>query len=308
MQTEVASDIPDPADDLSAPPSFYLYIFIINLEPLTWPVHCSFQLSVNIYSSSSPYYQPTRPPQYHTSEVKGCSVHSAGPPAAFHCAIELGRTDNGGRGQVCGEFVGGTQKTHSSAQNQRYFMNATISDTAVMNQIPTTSWSPMVSAPEEDFASFLEFEDLQLQFPNFDGVVQDGRELQQEPTETMDTPMGNEQGLMRLEDGNMPQDMDQGNSMQNMNGFQGSTSSYHNLNIHSDLYTPIHQQQMHIHAPRQYHGQNMIPPTPNSIEMHGDHTQYYRPSGDHQAQAVYESFGRNPQKDQVRIPNRWKYM
>ncbi len=57
--------------------------------------------------------------------------------------------------------------------------------------------------------------------------------------------------------------------------------------------------------PHQYHGQNMIPPTPNSVEMHGDHTRYYRPSGDHQTQAVYERFGRNPQKDQVRIPKRW---
>lgn len=184
-------------------------------------------------------------------------------------------------------------------------MNASFSDTAVMNQISTTSWSPMVSAPEEDFASFLEFGDLQLQFPNFDGVVQNVRELQQEHTGTMDTSMGNEQALMRLEDGNMQQNMDQGNSMQTMNAFQGSTDSFHNLNIHSDLYAPNQQQQMHIHVPHQYHGQNMIPPTPNSVEMHGDHTRYYRPSGDHQTQAVYERFGRNPQKDQVRIPKRW---
>lgn len=184
-------------------------------------------------------------------------------------------------------------------------MNATISDTAVMNQISTTTWSPMVSAPEEDFASFLEFGDLQLQFPSFDGVVQDGRELQQEPTGTMDTSMGNEQGLMRLEDGHMQQDLNQGSSMQTMNDFQGSTDSYHDLSMHSDLYTPNQRQQLHIHAPHHYHGQNMIPPTPNSIEMHGDHTRYYRPSGDHQAQAVYEHFGRNSQKDQVRIPKRW---
>lgn len=227
----------------------------------------------------------------------------------------MGRTDNGGSGQVCGEFVerlgGGTPKIiqSSAPQNQRYFMNASFSDTAaVMNQISTTSWSPMVSAPpEEDFASFLEFGDLQLQFPNFDGVVQDGRELQQqESTGTMDTSMGNEEGLMQLEDGNMQQqNMDQGNPMQTMNRFQASTDSFHNLNIHSDLYAPNQQQQMHIRAPHQYHGQNMIPPTPNSVEMHGDQTRYYRPLGDHQTQAVYESFGRNPQKDQVRIPKRW---
>lgn len=38
MQAEVASGTPDPADDLSAPPSFYSYTFIIdhfNLESLT---------------------------------------------------------------------------------------------------------------------------------------------------------------------------------------------------------------------------------------------------------------------------------
>lgn len=184
-------------------------------------------------------------------------------------------------------------------------MNATVPDTAVMNQISTTSWSPMVSAPEEDFASFLEFGDLQLQFPNFDNVVPDGRELQQEPAGTMDTSMGDEQGLMRLEDGHMRQEMSQGNSMQAMNGFHGSTDSYHDMNMQPDLYSPNQQQQMHIQTPHQYHGQNMIPPTPNSIEMHGDHTRYYRSSGEHPTQAVYERFGRNSQKDQVRILNRW---
>lgn len=39
MQAEVASGTPDPADDLSAPPSFYSYTFIIidhfNLDFLT---------------------------------------------------------------------------------------------------------------------------------------------------------------------------------------------------------------------------------------------------------------------------------
>lgn len=257
--------------------------------------------TVNIYPLLSPYYQPTRPPRHHISKVKGFTVHSVGPPAALHCATELRRTDNGGSGQVCGELVQRLehpQRTQFRTQDQRCFVNATVPDTAVMNQISTTSWSPMVSAPEEDFASFLEFGDLQLQFPNFDGVVQDGRELQQEPAGTMDTSMGDEQGLMR-------QEMSQGNSMQAMNGFHGSTDSYHDMNMQPDLYSPNQQQQMHIHAPHQYHGQNMIPPTPNSIEMHGDHTRYYRSSGEHQSQAVYERFGRNPQKDQVRIPSRW---
>lgn len=167
-----------------------------------------------------------------------------------------------------------------------------------MNQIAATPWSPMVSGPEEEFASFLEFGDLQLSFPPFEGAVQDGSELQQEPGGAIDTPMGNEAGVLELEDGHNHQEMNQRNPLRFVGGYQGSTESFHEIHMPTELFNPHQQPQLQMHGPH-YRGQNIIPPTPNSIEMHGDQARYYRPA----AQATYERYGRNQhqnQKDQVR--------
>lgn len=163
----------------------------------------------------------------------------------------------------------------------------------------------MVSGPEEEFANFLEFGDLQLSFPPFEGVVQDGGELQQEPGGVMDTPMGNETGVLELEDGHNHQDIDQRNPLRFMAGYQGSTESFHDIHMQTELFNAHQQpQQLHMHGP-QYRSQNIIPPTPNSMEMHGDQACFYRSTGEHHTQAPYERYGRNQnqnQKDQVRIP------
>lgn len=172
------------------------------------------------------------------------------------------------------------------------------SDRVVMNQISTTTWSPMTSGPEEEFANFLEFGDLQLTFPPFEDTVQDGRELEQDSGDAVDTRMGNEAGGLGLEDGQMQQEMDQHSSMRFMDGFHGSAESFHEMNMPTGLFNHQHPLQQ-LHGP-QYRGQNIIPPTPNSIEMHGDPTRYYRPSGEPQSHVTYERFGRN-QNDQVRL-------
>ena len=170
----------------------------------------------------------------------------------------------------------------------------------VMNQISTTTWSPMTSGPEEEFANFLEFGDLQLTFPPFEDTVQDGRELQQDSADAIDTQMGNEAGGLGLEDGQMQQELDPHRSMRFMDDFNGSADSFQEMNMPTGLFTPHPQHTLQqLHNP-QYRGQNMIPPTPNSIEMHGDPTRYYRSSGEHQSHVTYERFGRH-QNDQVRI-------
>lgn len=161
----------------------------------------------------------------------------------------------------------------------------------------------MVSGPEEDFANFLEFGDLQLPFTPFENAVQDGSELQQEPVVAMDTPMGNETGVLELEDGHNHQEMNQRNPLRFMAGFQGSTENFHEMQMQTDLFNPHQQQQLHMHGP-QFRGQNIIPPTPTSIEMHGDQARYYRSAGEHHPHTTYERYGRNQsqnQKDQVRI-------
>lgn len=156
----------------------------------------------------------------------------------------------------------------------------------------------MVSGPEDEFANFLEFGDLQLTFP-YDGGHQDGRELQQEPGGGMDTSMENGAGPVRLENGPAQRHMDQCSTMAAMNGYHTSTEPFHDLNISGELFNQQPQSHLHLHGP-QYSGQNVIPPTPNSIEMHGEQARYYQSSRDHHSQAIYDRLSRN-QKDQVRM-------
>lgn len=155
----------------------------------------------------------------------------------------------------------------------------------------------MVSGPEDEFASFLEFGDLQLNFP-YEGGHQDGQELQQESGDGMDTSMGNGSEVIRLENGPVQQQVDQCNSLTALNSYHGSAESFDDLNIQGELFNQHQQSHLHLHGP-QYNGQNVIPPTPNSIEMHGEQARYYQTPRDH-SQPVYDRLGRN-QKDQVCI-------
>lgn len=167
-----------------------------------------------------------------------------------------------------------------------------------MNQISATSWSPIVTGPEEELASFLEFADLPLTFP-FDEAPQHGRSLQQEADPTMDTPMGNGGGMLPVADGQMQHQLKYPNPIGSMGGYQ---SQFHHMSIPGELFNQPPQQQ-HPHLPLQvppYRPQGMIPPTPTSIEMHGDQQRYYQTAGDHNQHAMYDRLGTNI-KDQVRI-------
>lgn len=161
-----------------------------------------------------------------------------------------------------------------------------------MNQNPAPRWSPMVSAPaEDDFANFLDFTDLD--FDGFDGV-----DLQQNGVGAMDTSMEGAAGTLGLEQGHMQQSlMEQRNHAPPMNGFHGSTESFPDLAMQQELFDQQQQQQIHMQN-QQYHDRNAIPPTPNSLEIHGGHAQYYRTPADHQQLHMYDHYGRN-QKDQV---------
>lgn len=166
-----------------------------------------------------------------------------------------------------------------------------------MNQITTPTWSPMVSGPEEDFASFLEFSDLQLNFPPFDGSHNEGP-MQQDAAVALDTTMENVGEMMELKEGQAQQQMEphemqqQSSSMGMMESLHGSTDSLLDMDMQVQLFQ---QQQQHQMQGQHYQRHNMVPPTPNSIEMHGTKAHYYL---DPQAQAMYERYSRH-QKDQV---------
>ena len=165
-----------------------------------------------------------------------------------------------------------------------------------MNENPTPRWSPM-PGPQDEFANFLDFADLD--FTGYDTV-----DLQQNGAGAMDTSIEGSAGMLGLESGHMPQQqqqqpspMDQRNHATPMNGYNGSTESFPDLAMQQDPFDQQQQQQLHLHN-QQYHGQNVVPPTPNSLEMHGGHAQYYRTPIDHQQLHMYDPYRRS-QKDQV---------
>jgi hypothetical protein len=153
----------------------------------------------------------------------------------------------------------------------------------------------MVSGPEDEFANFLDFGDLN--FATFDGIPHSDAELQQNSAGAMDTSMEGTAGMLGLEQGQMQHQIGQHHPTP-MNGFHGSTDSFPDLAIQSELFEQQQQQQQLHMQDQRYHGQNVIPPTPNSMDMHGAHAQYYRTPADHPQLHMYDHYRR--QKDQVR--------
>ncbi|KAK4692204.1 hypothetical protein P7C71_g4951, partial [Lecanoromycetidae sp. Uapishka_2] len=164
-----------------------------------------------------------------------------------------------------------------------------------MNQISTPRWSPMVSAPEDEFASFVDFGDID--FLAFDGIPQNDAELQQNGTGAMDTSMDGHAGILGLEDGHPQQHqaIAQHSQASSMNGFHGSTDSFPDLTMQPDMFEQ-QQQRQHMHMQAQRY-QNAVPPTPNSMDMHGAHSHYYHTPMDHPQLHLYDQYRR--QKDQM---------
>ncbi|KAL9124761.1 MAG: hypothetical protein Q9217_005945 [Psora testacea] len=157
------------------------------------------------------------------------------------------------------------------------------------------NWSPMVSNPDDEFTTFLDFGDLN--FPAFDAaattIQHDSSALQQNGGGAMAPSMEGTAGLLGLEQAQMEQQQHTGLSAQ-----LSATNNYQEpFNIETELFHPQRQRQMQLQQ-RRYHGPNMAPPTPNSIEMHGGQLHYYHPRMDHHQQQAYEHYRRH-QQDQM---------
>ena len=164
-----------------------------------------------------------------------------------------------------------------------------------MNNPASRTWSPMVSHPEDEFTNFLDFGDLN--FSAFDPAASTQPEsngLQHDGGSAMDTSMEGTAGLLGLDHGQMPRQPQQtilSTPIPAINGYQEP------FNLDAELFNQQRQRQIQMQQQR-YHGPNMVPPTPNSIEMHGGQIQYYQPRMDLQQQQMYEHYRRH-QKDQV---------
>ena len=157
----------------------------------------------------------------------------------------------------------------------------------------------MVSGPEDDFANFLDFGDLS--FSNFSD-------------NGAGTPQANgvSPGLQHGDAGPMDMSMEGAASAAGLMAHSGATQQDaipHAMNGFQepfpDMTSPAEymsrqhsQQHMQMQQHPRYYGHNAVPPTPNSLEMHGAHPEYYNPA-DRQQQLMYEHYRRH-QNEQVR--------
>ncbi|KAI4174921.1 MAG: hypothetical protein LQ343_001948 [Gyalolechia ehrenbergii] len=157
----------------------------------------------------------------------------------------------------------------------------------------SSPWSPVVSGPEDDFSTFLEFGDLQFNFPHFDGNTQDREEIQDGsagPSMDLQTS-NNAAGVMGFSQGDMHHFTDPAV----MGDFNGSCNVFSDLDMPLQLFEQQQQpQQMQMQQPPSY-GQpymprNVTPQTPNSIEMHGGKAQYQPAPPHNHARAMHEHY------------------
>lgn len=177
--------------------------------------------------------------------------------------------------------------------------NGYISESDVMNQTSTTRvWSPIASAPDDEFGNFLEFGDLQLDFPSFERVAHDGRTDRQDvDTDTsMDATMENAPTMVDFGIAHLSQQPQQStsNPLMSYNGM----GQLFNMPMSREQFHESQHPHLHIKTQRQYHP-GMVPPTPSSIEMHGGMPGYYH-TPVHQQPQAYEYYQRS-QRDQVNL-------
>ncbi|KAL8926350.1 MAG: hypothetical protein Q9172_001801 [Xanthocarpia lactea] len=158
----------------------------------------------------------------------------------------------------------------------------------------STTWSPMVSGPDDDFSNFLEFSDLQLDFPPFDTSPHNGPEIQESPGPSMDLHTNNNpNGFL----GFHPGAMQQFGGPSALPDFTAASQVFPDMNMPSQLYEQQqlqHQLSQHTSYGPSYNGHHMVPPTPNSIEIHGGLPQYQHMVSNNHARAVYEHHRRHP--------------
>jgi hypothetical protein len=163
----------------------------------------------------------------------------------------------------------------------------------------------VTSAPQDDFHQYLDIgmsnlnEGLNFEFPDYSGQ-HNGQAMQQDGGEAMDTRMDVDMGLLAHKDTIMQGQMPPMTTAAAHATIAGTTLDHGHSSSDSlvelDAQIQYLQQQRQQHQQRQMQEQQqrnfyatqqnrMVPPTPNSIEMHGSNSQYY-PAPDPQQQAM----------------------
>jgi hypothetical protein len=167
--------------------------------------------------------------------------------------------------------------------------------------------------PHDDFQQFLDMgmnnlsDSLQFDFPDYNHQpTAQGQLMHQNGAEAMDTGMEN--GKLTGQDTTMQEHMPSMTTATSHPAIQGGAISHaHSSNVslvELDVQIQYLQYQRHQHQQRHIHEQQrnfytqnrLIPPTPNSMELHGASSQFY-PQSDPQQQAMYDRY-RMQVKDQ----------
>ncbi|KAI9817844.1 MAG: hypothetical protein M1827_000963 [Pycnora praestabilis] len=163
----------------------------------------------------------------------------------------------------------------------------------------------MVSAPEDDFATFLDLGDFQLNFPSYDPTVQAGEDSQQDAANAMDTSLDAMGGSMGMNDAHAQQRQPSHHSAQqslpsNMPALQEAEGPFMDIHLQAQIIRQQQQQQQQMSEPN-YRRQPIVPPTPNSIEMHGGVARYYQHM-DPQSQAILQRYQRTKEDQMIFTP------
>jgi hypothetical protein len=172
---------------------------------------------------------------------------------------------------------------------------------------------PTLSAPShDDFQQFLDMgmnnlgDSLHFDVPDFNNQqAQGARLMQQEGGERMESRMDGAHGAMSHDtpmQEHLPA-MTTPGSHPTIPGptSNGQSSSGSIVEIDAQIqYLQQQRQQRQMQEQQKYYARNgMIPPTPNSIELHGNNGQFY-PQSDPQQQAMYERFRMQAKDQEVR--------
>ena len=177
---------------------------------------------------------------------------------------------------------------------------------------------PTLSGPsQDDFQQFLDMginnlgDGLQFDFQDFNHPQGDGNQLMhQDGGEAMDTRMEGGRGTPG-HDTTMHEHIPAMTVATSHPSIHGTTIAHsHSSNeslVELDAQIQYLQQQRHHQQQRQiqeqqrnFYAQRRIPPTPNSIEMHGSNPQFY-PQSDPQQHALYERFRMQAREQDVNL-------
>ncbi|KAH0538659.1 hypothetical protein FGG08_004734 [Glutinoglossum americanum] len=163
---------------------------------------------------------------------------------------------------------------------------------------------PMVSAPEDDFANFLDLADFQLNFPPFESAGQHAT-AQQDGSHAMDMSFdgggeGRGDGGVAAKESYMHQQRQQQQQDLNDHQIHSTVPMRHMDQTSAGVVLGLNAQINYLQRQQQdYQQQSVIPLTPNSVEMHaGTGARYYQQI-DPQSLAFLERYHQRLKEDQM---------